>query len=128
MDPKLLNIPTHFSSERLLYRSYTPDDGEFYYRMLKDNWDHLYEFMPSDLMPVKSKEDVALVFEKHQALWNKRKLFLYGIGEKSSQKYVGETYLANPDWAVPRIEIGYFIVKESTGRGFQPKLQGQQPN
>ena len=89
MDPKLLNIPTHFSSERLLYRSYAPDDGEFYYRMLKDNWDHLYEFMPSDLMPVKSKEDVALVFEKHKALWNKRKLFLYGIWEKSSQKYLG---------------------------------------
>jgi len=118
MNPKLLDIPIHYSSERLLYRSYTPEDFEFYYQMLKDNWDHLYEFMPTDLMPVKSKEDVALVFQKHQKQWDAKKLFLYGISEKATKVYAGETYLANPDWDVPRIEIGYFMVKDHTGKGF----------
>lgn len=31
---------------------------------------------------------------------------------------MGETYLANANWQVPRIEVGYFIVQGSTSRGY----------
>jgi RimJ/RimL family protein N-acetyltransferase len=30
----------------------------------------------------------------------------------------GEIYLANPDWHVPSLELGYFVVRASTGKGF----------
>lgn len=118
MNPGLLDIPACFSSDRLLFRSYTPEDSAFYFQMLKDNWQYLAEFMPTELLPVKSKEDVELVFRKHQSEWDSRKLFIYGIWEKKTGTYIGETYLANPDWTVPRIEVGYFIVKPFTGNGF----------
>jgi RimJ/RimL family protein N-acetyltransferase len=117
MNPENLKIPTRFTSERLTYRPYVAGDSAFYFQMLQDNWTHLYEFMPIDLMPIKSKEDVEIVWQKHQEDWDARKLFIYGIWEKTSGNYVGETYLANPDWKVPRIEIGYFIIKSYLGNG-----------
>jgi RimJ/RimL family protein N-acetyltransferase len=38
--------------------------------------------------------------------------------EKATGSYVGETYLANANWDVPCIELGYFLVKASTGKGY----------
>ncbi len=45
-------------------------------------------------------------------------LFIFSAWEKTSGRYVGETYLANPDWHVPSLELGYFVVQASTGMGY----------
>jgi len=118
MDPTLLDLPTVFTSERLRLRCYRPSDGDMYHQMLLTNWDHLYEFLPSFLMNVHSAEDAQTEFYRQMAEWNARNLFIFGVWEKTTDIYVGESYLANADWDVPRIEIGYFIVKPSTGKGY----------
>jgi RimJ/RimL family protein N-acetyltransferase len=89
-----------------------------YFQMLRANWDHLYEFLPPSLMAVQSEEDAEVVFRRLMAQWNLRELFVFGVWEKATGTYVGESYLANADWHVPRIEVGYFIVQASTGQGF----------
>jgi len=118
MNPLLLDIPTEFSSERLKLRCYRPGDGAMYFQMLRANWDHLYEFLPASLMAVQSEEDAEVVFRRLMADWNLRNLFIFGVWEKGTGVYVGESYLANADWNVPRIELGYFVVKASTGKGY----------
>jgi ribosomal-protein-serine acetyltransferase len=118
MNPLLLDIPTEFTSERLLMRCYRPGDGAMYYQMLLANWDYLYEFLPIHLIGVKNYEDVEVDFRRQMAFWNLRERFIFGIWEKATGYYIGECYLANADWDVPRIEVGYFIVQNSTGRGF----------
>jgi len=50
--------------------------------------------------------------------WQQRRLFLFGVWEKTPGTYIGETYLANPDWHVPSLELGYFVVQTLTGKGF----------
>jgi ribosomal-protein-serine acetyltransferase len=118
MNPALLDLPTEFTSERLLLRCYRPVDGVMYHQMLRTNWDHLYEFLPSFLMNVHSEEDAKTEFSRQMAEWNARHLFIFGVWEKATGIYVGESYLANADWDVPRIEVGYFIVQASTGKGY----------
>jgi ribosomal-protein-serine acetyltransferase len=118
MNPALLELPTEFTSERLLLRRYWPGDGALYHQMLRKNWDHLYEFLPSFLMDVHSEEDARTEFRRQAAEWDARQLFIFGIWEIATGTYVGESYLANADWDVPRIEVGYFIVKASTGKGY----------
>jgi RimJ/RimL family protein N-acetyltransferase len=114
----LLDLPTEFSSDRLLLRRYRPADVPMYYQMLRTNWDHLSEFLPPELMSVQSEQDVEAVFLQHQTDWDLRNLFIFGVWEKATGAYVGESYLANADWRVSRIEVGYFIVQASTGKGF----------
>ena len=118
MNPLLLDIPTEFSSERLLLRCYRPGDGAMYYQMLRTNRDHLYEYLPPSWLAVQSEEDAEEVIRKLMADWNSRNLFIFEVWERATGAYVGETYLANADWHVPRIEVGYFIVEASTGKGF----------
>jgi RimJ/RimL family protein N-acetyltransferase len=118
MDPLLLDMPTEFSSDRLLLRRYRPGDGAMYYQMLCANWDHLYEFLPASLMGIHNEDDAEAVIRQMLVDWNLRSLFIFGVWEKSTGVYVGESYLANADWDVPSIEVGYFILKASTGKGY----------
>jgi len=118
MNPLLLDLPTEFSAGRLLLRGYRPGDAAMYYRMLRANWDHLYEFLPARLMAVQSEDDAEAVIRQVAADWVARDPLIFGVWEKATGTYVGETYLANADWHVPRIEVGYFIVQASTGQGY----------
>jgi ribosomal-protein-serine acetyltransferase len=118
MKTSLHDLPTEFTSERLLLRRYQPSDSAMYYHMLRNNWEHLYEFLPSFLINVRGEEDIKTWFERQSAEWNALNLFIFGVWEKGNGVYVGESYLANPDWDVPRIEVGYFLVKEFTGNGY----------
>ncbi len=118
MNPLLLDIPTEFASERLQLRCYRPGDGAMYFQMLRINWNHLYEFLPESLMAVQSQEDAEVLIRRLMADWQLRNLFIFGIWEKETGAYVGESYLANADWHMPRIELGYFIVQASTGKGY----------
>ena len=118
MDPILLDIPPEFQTERLLARTYRPGDGAQYYLALCDNREHLYEFMPKHYLNLQSEAEAEIEMRKLVAQWQLRNLFLFGLWEKESSRYVGETYLANADWHVPCIEVGYFVLKDYTGKGY----------
>jgi RimJ/RimL family protein N-acetyltransferase len=118
MDPHSLDIPTEFSSRRLSFRRYRLDDSAMYFQMLRENWDHLYEFLPPSLAAVQSEQDVEADITWRIAEWDLRNLFIFGVWEKETGAYVGESYLANADWNVPHIEVGYFVVQASTGKGY----------
>lgn len=118
MNINLLDLPTEFTSERLLLRRYRSTDITMYYQMLRNNAEHLYEFLPPFLIDVQSEEDIRTWFDRQGTEWNARTLFIFGAWDRRTGVYVGESYLANPDWDVPRIEVGYFLVKESTGKGY----------
>jgi len=118
MDPQLLDPPTDFASERLFMRAYRPEDSVLYYRMIHENRDHLYEFLPSNLEAMQNEAEAEAFIRWLNSEWQQRNLFLFSVWEKSSGSYTGETYLANPDWHVPSIELGYFLVQASTGKGF----------
>lgn len=118
MNTHLRDLPTEFTSERLLLRRYQPNDSAMYYHMLRNNWEHLYEFLPSFLVNMRGEEEIKSWFDRQHAEWNALNLFIFGVWEKETDVYVGESYLANPDWDVPRIEVGYFIVKEFIGKGY----------
>jgi RimJ/RimL family protein N-acetyltransferase len=118
MNTNLRDLPTEFTSERLLLRRYQLNDSAMYYHMLRNNWEHLYEFLPSFLVNMRGEEDIKTWFARQHAEWNALNLFIFGVWEKVTGVYVGESYLANPDWDVPRVEVGYFIVKEFIGKGY----------
>ena len=118
MNTDLHDLPTTFTSGRLLLRRYQPDDSAVYYHALHNNREHLYEFLPPFLVNLRDEEDAKTWFDRQSAEWNALNLFIFGLWEQVTGVYVGESYLANPDWDVPRIEVGYFLVKEFTGKGY----------
>jgi RimJ/RimL family protein N-acetyltransferase len=118
IDPFTLAPPAEFDSDRLLMRSYRPEDAGMYYGMVHENWDHLYEFLPENVEKAHNEADMEDVIHWLDSQWEQRNIFLFGIWDKAAGSYAGEVYLANPDWHVPSIELGYFLVQSSTGKGY----------
>jgi RimJ/RimL family protein N-acetyltransferase len=113
-----LSIPIEYTTERLFLRRYRPDDAAAHFRMLLDNKLHLREFMPAILVNVQNVKDVRAVIEWQIDKWESGELFIMGVWVKNNGEYVGEVYLANADWEVPCIEVGYFTVQNQVGRGY----------
>ena len=113
-DPMTVELVT----DRLLLRPYRPGDGAAYARMYHENQDHLREFMPDELRDMATELDAEGQIRRMIRQWRAGKLFIFGGWERAGGTYVGETYLANPDWAVPCIELGYFVVAQRTGQGY----------
>jgi RimJ/RimL family protein N-acetyltransferase len=113
-----MDIPTRYSTERLILRPYVAADAPVYYQMLQHNWAHLLEFMSPEMMNARNAQDIEAFFQWQAKEWQQRNLFILGMWKRVSTEYVGEVYLANPDWDVPCIEIGYFLIQSATGQGY----------
>lgn len=112
-DPLTVELTTN----RLLLRPYRPGDGAAYVRMYHENAEHLREFMPDELRDMATEHEAEGQIRRMTRQWRAGKLFVLGAWERDGGAYVGEVYLANADWAVPCIELGYFVVASQTGRG-----------
>lgn len=112
------DLTTEFETERLILRAYRPEDDALYFQMVRENWDHLFEFMPEKVQAMQTEEDARAFLIWLNGEWLQRNLFLFSLWEKATGRYLGETYLANPDWHVPSIELGYFLVQTATGHGY----------
>jgi RimJ/RimL family protein N-acetyltransferase len=88
------------------------------YRMLRENWAHLHEFMPAILVHTQNEGDIRPVIDWQISEWEQSNLFILGFWDKANAGYLGEVYLANADWQVPCIEVGYFVVQSQGGQGY----------
>jgi len=117
MNPTPPDRYLEIETARLKIRPYRLGDGATYADMLLSNREHLYEFMPPRLMAVQDEADAESVIRELAIDWQRRELFIFGIWEIQSGALIGEIYLANPDWQVPRIELGYFVSRVFTRQG-----------
>jgi RimJ/RimL family protein N-acetyltransferase len=119
-EPPILPDPltVELTTERLLLRPYRLGDGAAYVQMYHENAEHLREFMPEELREMATEHEAEGQIRRMTRQWRAGKLFVFGVWEREAEVYVGEAYLANADWAVPCVELGYFVVAGQTGRGY----------
>jgi ribosomal-protein-alanine N-acetyltransferase len=119
MHKMLLEIPTHFETERLRLRCYEPGDGQWYYPMIQRNKTHLMPFEADNIaMPIKNEEDAEVLIREMAAHWVARDCFFMGAWEKATDTFVAQLYIGAVNWDLPEFEVGYFVDKDHEGRGF----------
>lgn len=106
------------TTPRLRLRPYRPGDARMYVEMHQQNRAYLRDFLPDELRDMQTAADAEAQIERMDRQWRSGELFIFGAWEHATGTYVGETYLANTDWTVPAIELGYFVVANQTGRGY----------
>lgn len=118
MDPKELDIPTSFESERFVLRSYRPGDGSIYYAAGQRNRQHLQRYEAGNVLlsPQSEKEAEKVVAELAEA-WTSRRSFFAGIFDKWSGDWLGQLYLGVVSWHTPEFELGYVVDRDHEGRG-----------
>jgi RimJ/RimL family protein N-acetyltransferase len=117
MNPILLNIPDHFSTERLDIRAPRPGDGVELNAAVNETWEDLSTWAPWARVRPTLEESEALMREA-VAKWLRREdlwmlAFLKGTGT-----LVASSGLTRMDWSVPRFEVGYWCRKRFVGQGY----------
>jgi RimJ/RimL family protein N-acetyltransferase len=118
MDPRELDIPPGFESERFVLRCYCPGDGSMYYAAGQRNRQHLQRYEAGNILlsPQNEAEAERVVAEMAEA-WASRQSFFAGIFDKESGTWLGQIYIGVVSWQTPEFELGYVVDREHEGQG-----------
>jgi len=119
MHKLLLDIPSHFESERLHMRSYRAGDGPLYYAVSRRNVEHLARYESGNvIMQIKNEEDAEITVRDLAADWVARHSFFLGAFGKQDEHFVAQIFVGPVNWDLPEFQIGFFVDKDHEGRGY----------
>ena len=113
----LKDIPERFETKRLVMRTPRAGDGPELNRAVADSFAELTQWMQwARQMP--SVVDSETWVRSAHVEYLKRETLPLLLFEKKSGDLIGASGFVNPDWSVPKIEIGYWCRTSWAGRGF----------
>ncbi|MGZ9583735.1 GNAT family N-acetyltransferase [Paenibacillus marinisediminis] len=124
MDPILIDFPSEFYTERLHIRMPMPGDGKAVYDAIVASIDELKQWLPFAQKTQTEGNTEASVRTAHCRFLTREDLRLL-IFLKGTNQFIGVTGLHNPNWDIPKFEIGYWIDKRYSGKGYMTEaVQG----
>ena len=119
MNKMLLDIPTHFETERLIVRCYEAGDGPLYYAAGVRNRDHLQRYESDNvILTAKTEQEAEILVRELHADWVARNCFFMGAFDKETCEFVAQIYVGVINWDLPEFAMGYFVDKDHEGQGF----------
>ena len=122
MHPMLLDIPPILETQRLSLRPYRSGDGQWLHKIFQENKVHLAVAIDGIAenfgLNLTVQEDAEVFVRRLEADWITRQRFIFGLWERSENRYVGELWIENRDWSMGLHEIGYYVVEAALGKGF----------
>ena len=119
MNKMLLDIPTHFETERLIVRCYEAGDGPLYYAVGIRNREHLQRYESGNvILTPKTEEEAEILVRELHADWVARNCFFIGAFDKATREFVAQIYVGVVNWDLPEFAMGYFVDKDHEGQGF----------
>lgn len=117
MNPVLIEFPSEFFTERLCIRLPLPGDGKNVYEALTASIDELRPWLPF-VQGEQSDINTEIGIRKaHTRFLNREDLRLH-IFLRSTGQFIGSSGLHNPDWRIPKFEIGYWLDTRYSGQGY----------
>lgn len=115
----LLELSKQIESDRLIIRKYEKGDGKGLFALLErnDNRTFLKDHV-DEATDVKSLEDAEIRVRQLSSFWEARTRFVMGIWLKKNNEYIGNIWIEPKHWKVPSFEIGYFLDKGYTAKGY----------
>jgi RimJ/RimL family protein N-acetyltransferase len=115
--PILREVPDELVGERVLLRPYRPGDGAQLWEAVEESRDHHLPWIPwgeGHKLLADSEESA----RKMQVRWLLREDLPLGIWERTTGTYLGGINLNRFNWAVPSLELGYWLRKSAEGHGY----------
>ncbi len=114
--PELLPLAEGVTSRRIVLRRYRFGDGTALFDALAPHREELMQWMewPRRHQRVEDSESYA---RRMHAEFMLRRSMPMAIFEAGSGRYLGGAGFHVPDWATPKVEIGYFLVPPARGGG-----------
>lgn len=105
-------------SARLTLRPYLPSDTTDFFQLIDQNRLRLQPSFPAREAAVRSATDAVQVLAQFRQDWVSGRLYVLGIWETATSRYLGDISL-KPNWNTPvTLEIGYYLAAAAEGQGF----------
>ncbi|MBN1564930.1 MAG: GNAT family N-acetyltransferase [Anaerolineae bacterium] len=117
MTPTIRDFPDYFETERLLIRAPRPGDGKIINAGLRESIVELRPWMPwaKEIPPVEESEQFA---RRGAAGWLMQDDMPLLIFRRTDGVYLGGSGFHRIEWAIPSLEIGYWLRTSQTGNGY----------
>ena len=120
LNPLLIDVPVHLETSRLVLRSHRTGDGVALHEALVESIAELRQFLW--FLPWVAEEptpdSAEIRCRKCEANFLARSDLSFLMIEKSSGRLVGSVGLHRTDWTLPKTEVGYWVRKSESGKGF----------
>lgn len=117
MNQILRDIPDTIQSQRLLIRAPRPGDGAAINAAVLDSLAELRPWMPWAQQTPTVDDNEIYAREAHVRFLKREELPLL-LFDKTTNILVGSSGLHRINWAVPRVEIGYWVRTPYAGQGY----------
>jgi len=120
MKPILLDFPVPIITPRLMLKPPQVGDGAVINEAVLESFEELQQFMPwaKEKPSIDDSEEFARQAAANWILKNNVEPYLpLSIFDKKTNRFIGNTGYHHFDWAVPCIEIGYWIRNSYVGQG-----------
>ncbi|MCM2676932.1 GNAT family N-acetyltransferase [Alkalicoccobacillus plakortidis] len=117
MKPILIDFPDSFETEHLLIRAPKPGDGAQMYEAVCDSINELKPWLPFAQFEQSIENSEANIREAHVNFLTRKDLRLL-VFLKETGELIASSGLHRIDWEVPKVEIGYWIRTNYSGKGY----------
>jgi RimJ/RimL family protein N-acetyltransferase len=117
LNPILLDFPAELYTERLYIRMPMPGDGKAVYSAIQASLTELKPWLPFAQKEQTESGMEAGIREAH-AKFVKREDMRLLLFRKDTGQFIGSSGLHNPNWDIPKFEIGYWLDTRYSGHGY----------
>ena len=116
-NPLLLEVPAELPGARIVLRAFRDDEAPMLWEAVDSSRPHLTAWMPwvNEHSSLEFSRDYV---RRMQAKWILREDFPMGIWRLADGRLLGATGLHRIDWAIPAMEIGYWLRPDAAGAGY----------
>lgn len=115
--PEVPEVPEEFFTDRLKLRMPKPGDGKEVNAAIKASMDELKPWMPF-AQEDPSPEDTEINTLQAHIKFLKRESLRYLIFDRKTDEFIGTTGFHDIEWEIPKLEIGYWLSTEHSGKGY----------
>lgn len=115
--PELLDLPAALAGSKVMLRPYRAGDGAVFFAAVDADREALGKWV-GWVDQHRTRDDAEAYVRRMHAKWQERSALIMGIWSKDGREYFGGIGFHGLDWAVPSLELGYFLRSDVQGRGY----------
>jgi RimJ/RimL family protein N-acetyltransferase len=118
MKARLFNIDTVILTKRTVVHRFRENDGKAFFDLVLDNKSWIEDHLPKTVKAVTSASAGEVFIRQKLSDWLLQQEYAFGVWEEESAKLIGYIRVFNINWDVPKGEIGYFVDRKFSKKGF----------
>jgi RimJ/RimL family protein N-acetyltransferase len=111
------DVPREILTERLRLHQYREEDAELVFEAIEESRAELERWMPWASF-IRDAQQLRDDMPRSLEAWDRGEDYGYTIRRREDDRLLGSINYQDPNWAIPRFDLGYWMRTSETGKGY----------